>query len=649
MNNEIQRAMESVFPSKKTNGFNQLPQLGIKDQALHVYEVKDESSSAAKNKQLKSIEKFQSELGEIQLKREKLFKAENSLLERRNENFPDDLKNISAFGSAINSATSLMAYVFLREARKLVQTKTTKIGECDDIFTQGEFDHCRQVLVKFNGVSIKDFWEKPHSPSETYQFLTDALATLTDNSFLEKVAKDNMDQIAQKNPEPFIDGIKTAAGHIILLATEKPNSLDKYRKLSNLSADEITVIQKAEEILNKFRNAKEEIFRTLLDPTSPDFSVLKNKVEPVFKEDNGEIKYIALNFLGLDDHRRIVNGYAIARREMDSNKEHSEFYRQLTLNIYDQGTEEGVPSAGDYSSRVIQSENLKNENTPSLDELKKLVISIIEKKPRDSYDLDTDGMDWKYLKKPDEASIFISSSGPNKFRFNFLYAQNDDFLEMVFVFNVKRNEFFWMVMENPDDLKLQDAKKALFLTARDILSQFSKQVCAEFIEKQKMKAEINIVPQDNVPLPKPREDNSLYVPRKKINRPERPRSQSIINILSREDLPKTEDNKIKNHVSFSKNPEVKEFMRGLSSKNRRIIFGGIKGFNDGIGTRLKAMAGREYDGKLMYEFKAGEFVIMIVDKNSTSGTGNGNKTREFEIVEITKRNDAFKNGWKRKH
>jgi hypothetical protein len=649
MNNEIEKAMEGIFPSKKANGLDQLPCLETTNQVLQIYKRDHQATPAVKDKKSKFLEKFQNELQSIQSKREGLFKAENTLLERSNKNFPDDMTNASAFPAAVNSATSLMAYVFLREARKLVQAKTTKGYACDDIFTQGEFDHCQQVLIKFNGISIKDIMEKQHSPSEIYQFSIDALTTLTDKSFLSKIAKDNMSHIAQKNPERFIDRIKTAAAQIVLLSIEKPDLLEKYKKLANLSNNEMTVIHKAEEILQRFHDAKEEIFQTLLNPTSPYFLALKNKVEPLLRETNEDVKYIALNLLGLDDDKRIVNGYGIARKEMGSSKENSEFYRQLAINIYDKGVEEKVPCADDYSSRVIQSENLKNEITPSLDELKKIIVSILEKKPRDFYDLNTNNMDWKYLVKPNEASVFISSSGPNKFRFNFLYVQDNEFLEMVFAFNVRRNEFFWKVMENPDDPKLQDARKALFLSARDMLAHFSKQANEEFIEKQKLKAEISNTRQESC-LPKPKEDNKPYIPREKFKKPERPRFQSILNILSQQDLPKTEDNKIKNHVSFSsKNSAVKDFMRGLSSKNRRIVYGGVDGINKGIGTRLKAMAGREYEGKLMYEFKAGEFVIIMVDRDTANGIKNADKIHEFEIVEIARRNDAFKNDWKRKH
>lgn len=417
-----------------------------------------------------------------------------------------------------------------------------------------------------------------------------------------------------------------------------------FPQLSQLSSTEKEIIEKAREMVKRISKIKPNIYSTILNPTSPEFPLLKDEVERYLSEEDIYIKTLVIKYLGLDTAENIAYGYRRAKELTQNNNENSAFYARLTNSIREHIEE--IPSAmnvltkDDLPSLIDAEISLDNVDIPTLEDLRKQSMPLSQKPLRPVYSIDPQSINWKNLVPPTWARFGFYNGGTRKFIVG-LYYQNEDgeSLYLPIWCDTRKGEFDWGFMEAPDDPEMKDMRDAALLATQSILTDVQRRIDAEHQERQRER-------EARMQIQRPAQGRKVrsgeqYVPRQKEERQERPMPPTPIQEILEGQFILPVRKGVKRYISLPEEEGIRSMMEGFSEENQNRIIAGINRFNERGTGKFKPLEVIEHDGKPAWELRVGDFRALVTRADPTSEDAS-NKRDAFTIYKIDDRKNIFK-------
>lgn len=517
------------------------------------------------------------------------------------------------------------------------------------------FDLCGNLSIKVGKLSISEIAKgKNISPVDYYGCQID--------SFIARICLTH-DEILLKNKNDFTDSypnkslqfIQESTGQILAMADLSPQIVEQL--FSHISPkDEVTpeVIKKIKEVVKQTDILEQNVLNTILNPQSDSFPTLKMLFEKYFENDNPTIKVLALQKLGLRLKDRKINGYRRAKKLASEGGEHSQFYAKLAEAIRRISIEESPQELNilthDDVIMFLNGDSTKAGAT--FEDLRALRIEILPKLSKEEYVVDPSEIQWHGLIEPTSIIFKFNREFQSRFKATFQY-KNDkgESHELDFDIDTKSKEesIKWDFLESPDAPEMQPMRNAAMLSIQSGLLSVLEEIKLEQLEKQK-KIPAEIVPPPAESSPKKTEQNEVYVPREKEEKPKTQRL-SFIERMSQEETPHTKKG-IKSYIDDN-DPNFERLLKGLSNELtiQDQIKKGVLELKDGLTNKFKALPPMRYNGKLVHGLTIGDYRVLAVeaDVNSNDSNGSGEKLRKFIPIQMQNRKDIYKKKNKRNY
>ncbi|MEK7517106.1 MAG: hypothetical protein AAB583_01020 [Patescibacteria group bacterium] len=576
---------------------------------------------------------------------EQIYEARDSILARINiDSDPEQETQRILQTNILNVASNLLV------AKKLEQIKKISEREGNPYFLEQfiqlyQFSNTGDIYVKMGGISIRDIDSNPNLdiPS-VYRFFM----TPFDKDNNVRVFNENKTPLAIKYPNIARDKIiETSNGIIASLMDEEYFEVIARNVLqTNSTSIAKEIISSAKEMIKKISALHRKIYNTILDPNSPDFQALKGMAENFLQDD--EIRDMAISQLGIDSIRRIISAYRKAKELSQKDNDNSSFYGSLAHQTRSSLEDDPRVLTQDDLDVIMDTDvTLDNATIPTLEDLRKLGASIFRQSNKKEYVIEPEGANWSSpFILPKNAKIAFSQANPNQIYMQLHYeSKENEVLDLLLLFDTKRGEFNWLVLEAPDDPEMTNKKDAVFLAAKSILSDVQKQVEAEYQQKQKERQAKSQKPHATTRQTRPKEP---YVPRQKEERQQRPRPLTPLQeILQGEIHPllQPEQQRIKNQIVIREDQDMNEITENVSLQDSGLVIKAISEYNErGVGQfkRLR-LSGEEKEPLFTLRVNTGLGGGGIrVLMHEVPNAAEENNTRSFEVLDIDYRKNIYR-------
>lgn len=576
-----------------------------------------------------------------------LFSCTNSLIE--------NIVNKSLGGTVLGndiSCTLITAKDFL--TKKGIE-KQKKLAE-DNYFSQdmfreyadyANFNSIGGIFMKIGDISVIDILERQKiSPAEYYNCEI--------NSWLikyklihEKILNKNKNDSTNLYPNTSKQLLNNGAGQILgisnlnyNLASEILNCFPTNDKLI------VEIVKTAEDIVKKTDSLEQKVFDTIFYPTSPYFSALKEGLETYIGDKDPLVRVLAVQKLGLKTEDRIIKGYRKAKRCAIENPEHRVFYEELANFVENSyvGEAQQIFSFLTHDDTIMFiNENVDYENkpAPTLENLKKIKMEILQKSSRAEYLINPDGTPWQGLIQPTAITVKFNKDFPNKTYFIFHYENLEgEKNDLSFKINSKIAEFDWNFLESPDDARMTEMKNAALFSIQSVLTEIKKQ--AEIEYQERLKSRIIVTPAP--PTHKKTESEEPWTPRIKEEKPKIEKPMSLPFGSSYEIRPRKE-NKIKKYIDLE-STDISHLIKDQGIKeNQESIKKAIDDFNLTNLRKFKPMPPMRYENKVVWGLTIGTYRLLAVPADSKNRDDNSGETNEriqsFNPIQIQHRKDIY--------
>lgn len=572
-------------------------------------------------------------------------KTGGSLIEKIDSN-PEG-KSIFAveLSRIVSLATSTLADNKIEELKKLA--KKFDISYFYELPAQiDQFLLSGTQSIKIGGVPLRDFVNDPNLPlASIYRTAVEAYLVRYNMSHT-KVLEEDQTPLTISYPNLTKEFIENATGQIAGLYYFTPEFFELLSRqfLPQQSSAEKEIIAKARGMIKKMSSVKQNIYNTILNPASTEFSPLKATLEEYLSKEDIRIKTLAILYLGLNTADKISTAYSNAKELAQDNNENSAFYTKLAATIRDLVEETpstvNILTKDDLVSLLDTSISLDDSTVPAPEDLNIQTTVISQKALRPEYSIDPQNIDWKNLIPPTSAEIEFSQGGPSKFTIVLHYQnENGEILNLPVWFDTKKGDFDWSFMEAPDDPNMKDMRNTALLAAQAILSDVQKQAEAEYRQRQRER-EARTQTQQPSQGRKIRSDEP-YIPREREERPERPRPLTPIQEVQEGQFTLPIRETVRKYILQPEDEGIRRMMEGISEENQTRIIEGINRFNERGTGKFKPLLTIEHDGKPVWELRVGDFRALVTRADPTS-EATSNKRDRFVIYRIDDRKDIFK-------
>jgi len=501
-----------------------------------------------------------------------------------------------------------------------------------------------QLFMNLGGISISDLLKKSEiSPADYYNSIVNAWLVKF-RLIHEQILSQNINDLITLFPNASKELIEEACGHLLgandltdhlvspfLDCIAPRNSMDKE------------IFQKAKDIVRKTDSLGQQVLNTILNPTSPFFPALKEKFESHFGNDNSSVKLMALQKLGLKTIGKIMDSYRKARINSFKNDEFTSFYADFASIIKKYCIEENTQvfnllTRDDVIMFVNENyENVENR-IPTIEELKKLKMEIMQKSSKLEYIVDPSNIQWQALIEPNRINVKFYKDFPHKSDIILYYENNSgEKVELTFKLNTKSNEekIDWDFLESPDDPQMRDMKNAVLIAMQNTLNDVKKQAEVDYQERQKAKN--TQAPQiDSNGLKKSLDKNGTYIPKEKQEKQKKPERRPGIIEQAQSAIMPVKENEIKKHINLVTSKEIGKMLSKFSTESQEKIIKAIQRFNENGTGRFKAL-GRKHEEKTVYELRVDKHRVLVVEDHL-----NGSGTKNYVAIEIGRRSEIFK-------
>ncbi|MDO8620674.1 MAG: hypothetical protein Q7R31_00095 [Candidatus Levybacteria bacterium] len=550
----------------------------------------------------------------------------------------------------IYGAKSVLLSRTQAELGKIVQKYDLK-DAYGEVFQLDQFEVGGAASIKIGGVSLNDLIDKDNlSPASAYRFSVNAQLAVLKDAY-KKILDENQTALTELYPTITVGKVKLAVGAV---ASSMDFDLEHFESfirayLPKTTDEEAKLIDMARTMIVKASKFRRRIFNTIISPASHDFSALRDEVENYLTYEDDDARNIAMMKLGLNTPPKIIIAYRRARELAQKD----EFYATLANEIKDliDNVSQAIPILTKKNAvSIMKSDKYTPDILPTLEELRKLTLSIEKESPKkDYYEFSPQAIiDWGNLAPPTEVGLLFPQGVHSKFRIG-LHYQNlqGNILNLVVSFDTKEGELDWPFAESPDDPEMKDVRNTIFVAAKSLLLEIGKQNASELQERQKEKTtKLQTSPTTNPNGTKPR-DEIQYIPRKKAAKLKTQRPLTPIQEVLTSEIFIPEEKRVKSNIVLPQEDKLREVMGDISSENQKKITSKIDEFNQkGIGT-FKAIPPAMYEGKPVYELKSGKFRVLVIQTQN----GNGDRTNgisKFEIFKIYPRDKTYNREFRKK-
>lgn len=502
-------------------------------------------------------------------------------------------------------------------------------------------------FIRINGVSLRELLiEDPHSHSSTaaaYQFIVEATLVRQRRSH-EAVRKANKDPLLQDYPNVARSSIESVTGQIMALANFSPEAAGRYSFTQNQALFG-EIARYAERAHRKIYDIRQNFYRTLLQPSSPEFASVKTVLESYFKMGK-RIRVLALSAAGLDE---TVHVYELFRKshEYAQNGPENPFFSLLEESVGELAEE--VPTCEqiltlDDIDDIFDEDNPSvsiNAKTPTIDSLGKIVSSVFGRSAQREYEIQPQAINWDKFIPPHNSVIKFDQNRPQRFSILLNYeSASGEIRELKLSFDTKKGIFNWNIINAPTDSRLAVPHKSAFRVAESILSQIQAQAEKQYQEKMLQRRGVTEKPMVAEKKPKERFRDEAYDIRKQM-RTERQTQANIEERTSILDTSFIEEEGVKKKIIVPEKEILENLLKSLSSVDREIIIRGLERFNrDGVGW-FKKDKGIGKAGVPLFQLRINCTVpkgarVLVTPALSSNGE------MRFEILDIDYRKNIFR-------
>lgn len=541
-------------------------------------------------------------------------------------------------------------FVNVAKRRAEIASRNGFLHKIQPVIDRENFILAKSVLIRINGFSIADLYDtdliSKKRLSDLYSFFVDT-HTKPSEEWIKEPTVDTqlLGAIGTQYPLITKGAVPVTVDQIDSIGNSKPEYLDSYvRRSSGSRKAAAEVVQK---ILENTARITGAVFATMLNPNSPDFPDLKEKLSAYLNQ--GEYtKILALYVAGLRNSMPTIELY---RRAINFQRQGVEpdFYKQISDSILDLvGETRGVsyiPTKEDVVSLIKEPDTQADQSKTDYSELRTLISNIFSRSSGKFYRISTEEVSWSSVVAPSAVAIEFNSNNPRKFVVSMVY--QNEFGESIFLnlgYDLTKDFSDWSFLQSPSDPEMEPMANAALQATKDILESLYKKVDEQYHQKQQARIiqlqpkplvsqESNIV--KFVP-PRPQADKTDLTPDKaKKVAPLTPIQQTLQEAIKRE------ESRVKNQIPMPTSEVMEKLLENIASYDREAIINGITRFNqNGLGL-FKMLKGEEDDGEPLYVLRVGTRVpkgARILMKESGSILG----MRSFEIADIRYRKDIYK-------
>jgi len=522
-----------------------------------------------------------------------------------------------------------------------------KNEHCNNLFEEymsyEKFYASGQLFMDLGGITISDIFKKQKiSPSDYYNSIVNSWLVRFTLSH-EQILSQNVNKMTTLFPNAAKELIQEACGHLLGANDLTEHLASPFLNLitprNNIDKE---IFQKSGDIVRKTDALGQQIFKTILDPTSPFFQALKDKFEIHFNNDNPTVKFTALQKLGLKTIGRIMDAYRQARINSAKNDEFAPFYVDFASIIKKYCIEENTQifnllTRDDIIMFVNEDYENAGSKIPTVEDLKKLKMEIMQKSSKLEYTIDPSNIEWQALIEPSRVNVTFHKDFPHKSGIILHYENSSgEKVELTFKLNTKSNgeNIDWDFLESPDDPQMKDMKNIALFVIQTVLNNVKKQAETDYQERQK--AKIAQTSQVDSGLKKSLDKSETYIPREKQEKQEKlERRLGIIEQTQSEIIP-IKENGTKKHINLVSSKEIGKMLSRFSIESQEKIIKAIQRFNEDGAGRFKAL-GRKHEEKTVYELRVDKHRVLVVEDHL-----NGSGTKNYVVIEIGRRSEIFK-------
>lgn len=425
------------------------------------------------------------------------------------------------------------------------------------------------------------------------------------------------------------------AAHIAFTAEMAWDLMTSNPQEFQLAVTRLTGAKKAMAIVGKrfldmVQNTRREIFKTLIDPDSDGFTIIKEIVGEYLNSDSESLRKLAVEAacpIGIDamsDLYRQSRDYVDARIETEFYSDLSDALLTASESYYLNKTE--IPSILD-----IEKASSDNEDVPSLEELSALVGSIFSKSRITEF-RPLNGFDWRILKQPTSTVVRFDQNRPNSFKIDFAWeSKAGDISELTLYFDTSRNYFDWSFIEDPLDPEMEPIRKTSMKITKSLLLEAERLAQEGWEKRHQSERTIQTDEQFRAKRVRPEITVPTAVKRKRSET-----AQESIRERAEEDV-ETRDSRIRNLVEIPKDRVFADLAKVLSHDDRSIVRNALEEYNEkGTGATLKKLKGGKGYGLRISTHAPGGIRIILEESSSEPGR------RSFKMVDVRYRKDVYR-------
>lgn len=500
-----------------------------------------------------------------------------------------------------------------------------------------EYRYAGPINIHIEGVSLRDLMDEKRelTPAQIYELIIGS-DMLKRNKEHNKAQKENSENLQGMYPNFTKLQIELATSDVLAAIDIPKDTLSSYAVTKDDTQKES--IEWSKRLIGRITSLHESIYKTLLNPESPNFLSMKGILENHLNKSWIE-KMMAIYFLGLKSNSKIYELYRKSRSfSLEGNN--SNFYKLLGKNIleYVDGLSRKGILTKDDNIMILENENKEAKTTPMIENIRNIANGIFQKSSNVTYPIDTEKVNWGDLVKPTTCIVNFPQKNPRSITVNFHYENEEgEELDLKVSFDTKREQIDWSFIESPDDPEMKEMKNAVMFATKQILLEIQKQAEKEWQEKQ-----ISKNPTNGKSITSPKNEHATgYVPKEKEEKPEpQPVLTPIREVLeSNISLPQQEE--VRRHIILPLQEELDVMISSISSENQKMILNKLEEFNKEGKRRLKSLRPLQYKGKPVFELRSGDFRILVTEASNGNGEKNGN-AHNFEIYKIENRREVFK-------
>lgn len=508
------------------------------------------------------------------------------------------------------------------------------------------FASCGYMLIRFNGLCLKDVLKSSISPVSFFDFsmktyeAKSKLICEEDPTF-GKIIKENEQNLPDMASYPLLSQhhFRLAMNCALALNVFTPSIFNETieRIFPHPQEGEKEIISKAVNAVETTYQMRKRDNEALFNPSSPLFKGLKNALTKYLEKPDEKLNLVALNLLGINNRESIISTYRKTRLWCLTKGENKHFYESLAESMKDyideapEDPNDPILMSRDLDS-IVNDNNPSARNTPTIKEIFGIAKNALQNYTNKDIVIENEGSDkinWGGLAKPAAIDIVVRQQECRSFVLILHYKNNESkAMDISLNFDWEKGNFDWPFTESPDDPEMQKYKNMFLVATKSILSFIGFSENINFSEEKQGKK--NKQPSSGGRDGKKTKAQQTLSP--------------IQETLQAEIQPASPENKVRTIISVDADRKIIKLMSRFPPKHQKRIIEGLRKFNqDGLG-EFKPIPPIVHEGKIVYELVVsqgkGAIRVFAVEDSKPDGVTNGNGIHRFKIFDIKYRKNA---------